>query len=260
MFKFLFNKTFLFHLAAALSSIVVLFLLVIFFIQNYTVHGQTITVPDLTGKSINEVKKILDNKNLEYKIVDSSFNDKFLPLSVLDQNPKADHKVKDGRTIYLTINSRQAPKIKMPDLKDVSLKQAGVLLNSYGLKVGRLIYKPDLAQNAVLDQMINGKSIKPGDFVSKGSTVDLVLGDGVGLADIEVPVLVGLTLAEAKFVLDGVGLNLGAVVADHTVSSDSLSAYIFRQIPDPSTLNNMIKPGEPVDVFISNDQSKVPRQ
>jgi beta-lactam-binding protein with PASTA domain len=148
----------------------------------------------------------------------------------------------------------------MPDLKDVSLKQAGVLLNSYGLKVGRLIYKPDLAQNAVLDQMINGKSIKPGDFVSKGSTVDLVLGDGVGLADIEVPVLVGLTLAEAKFVLDGVGLNLGAVVADNTVSSDSLSAYIFRQIPDPSTLNNMIKPGEPVDVFISNDQSKVPRQ
>jgi beta-lactam-binding protein with PASTA domain len=87
-----------------------------------------------------------------------------------------------------------------------------------------------------------------------------VLGDGVGLADIEVPVLVGLTLAEAKFVLDGVGLNLGAVVADNTVSSDSLSAYIFRQIPDPSTLNNMIKPGEPVDVFISNDQSKVPRQ
>jgi beta-lactam-binding protein with PASTA domain len=72
--------------------------------------------------------------------------------------------------------------------------------------------------------------------------------------------LVGLTLSEAKFVLDGVGLNLGVIIADNTVGSDSLSAYIYKQIPDPSSANNLIKPGEPVDVFISNDISKVPRQ
>ncbi len=260
MFKFLFSRTFILHLIAAITSVIALFLLVVFLLQEYTAHGQTITVPDLTGKSIPEVMQILKSKNLNYSIVDSSFSDKLMPLSVIDQNPKANRKVKDGRTIYLTINSKQPPKVKMPDLHDVSLKQATMVLNSSGLKVGKLIYKPDLAQNAVLDQQINGVSIKVGAFVSKGSYIDLVLGDGFGLSEIEVPVLVGLTLAEAKFVLDGVGLNLGVVVADNTVDSDSLSAYIFRQIPDPASANNLIKPGEPIDVFISNDISKVPRQ
>ncbi len=260
MFKFLFSRTFLLHFLAVIATIVGLFLLTVFFIQKYTAHGQTITVPDLTGKSIPEVMQILKNKNMQYQIVDSSYSDKLLPLSVIDQNPKANRKVKDERTIYLTINAKHPPKVKMPDLKDVSLKQAGMILNNYGLKVGRLIYKPDLAQNAVLDQQINGVSIKFGDWVSKGSSIDLVLGDGLGLSDIEVPTLVGLTLMEAKFVLDGVGLNLGVITADNTVRSDSLSAYIYKQIPDPSSANNMIKPGEPVDVYISNDISKVPRQ
>lgn len=260
MFKFLFSRVFVLHLLASIATVIALFLLTVFLLQKYTAHGQTITVPDLTGKSIPEVMQILHNKNLNYSIVDSSFSDKMMPLCVIDQNPKPNRKVKDGRTIYLTINSKQPPKVKMPDLRDVSLKQAGMVLNSYGLKVGRLIYKPDLAQNAVLDQQINGVSIKPGDLVFKGSYIDLVLGDGLGLSEIEVPVLVGLTLSEAKFVLDGVGLNLGVIIADNTVGSDSLSAYIYKQIPDPSSANNLIKPGEPVDVFISNDISKVPRQ
>lgn len=260
MFKFLFSRTFLLHFISAVITVIALFLLTVYLLQKYTAHGQTITVPDLTGKSIPEVIQILKNKNLNYAIIDSSYSDKLMPLSVIDQNPKANRQVKHGRTIYLTINSKQPPKVKMPDLRDVSLKQAGIVLNSYGLKVGRLIYKPDLAQNAVLDQQINGVSIKPGEMVAKGSYIDLVLGDGLGLSEIEVPVLVGLTLSEAKFVLDGVGLNLGVVVADNTVRSDSLSAYIYRQIPDPSSTNNLIKPGEPIDVFISNDISKIPRQ
>jgi beta-lactam-binding protein with PASTA domain len=77
---------------------------------------------------------------LNLKIVDSAYNAKKRPLTVLDQTPTANAKVKEGRTIYLTVNSRIPPMIKMPELKDASLKQAQMILESAGLNVGKLIY------------------------------------------------------------------------------------------------------------------------
>jgi eukaryotic-like serine/threonine-protein kinase len=229
----------------------------IIILNGYTKHGQTITVPDLSGKRLGDVKKQLESRKLAFEVVDSSYSDRVMPLTVIDQNPKPGSKVKEERTIYLTINALNPPKVKMPDLRDASLKQAQLELESYGLKIGKLSYKPDLALNAVLDQQIKGKSIPPGTMIAKGSRIDLVVGDGLGQTEIEVPNLVGLTLAEAKFVLDGVGLNLGSVVTDNTVGTDASDAYVYKQVPDPTDPVNTIKQGEPVDVFVSFDQSKM---
>jgi len=226
----------------------------------YTQHGQTITIPDLSGKKIKDVQRLLENRKLEYKVVDSSYSDKVMPLTVIDQNPKPGSKVKEERTVYLTINALTPPKVKMPDLKDASLKQAQLELESYGLKIGKLTYKPDLALNAVLDQTVKGKSIPPGTMISKGTRIDLVVGDGLGQTDIDVPNLIGLTLAEAKFVLEGVGLNMGAVVPDNGFSGSQDDGVIYKQVPgtrDDDYVTNKIKQGEPIDVFITNNHDKV---
>jgi eukaryotic-like serine/threonine-protein kinase len=227
-------------------------------LSSYTQHGQTITVPDLSGKKMADVQRLLDSRKLEYKIIDSSYSAKVKPLTVIDQNPKPGSKVKEERTVYLTINAKTPPKVKMPDLRDASLKQAQIELESYGLRVGKLTYKPDLALNAVLDQQVRGKSIAPGSMIAKGTRIDLVVGDGLGQTDIDVPNLVGLTLDEAKFVLEGVGLNLGAVVPDNTVGTSQNDAVVYRQVPENDP-GNKIKQGEPVDVFITEDQSRIGR-
>jgi eukaryotic-like serine/threonine-protein kinase len=229
----------------------------ILILNGYTKHGQTITVPDLNGKKLSEVQRLLDTRKLAFAIVDSSYSDKVLPLTVIDQNPKPGSRVKEERTIYLTINALNPPKVKMPDLRDASLKQAQLELESLGLKVGKLSYKPDLALNAVLDQQVRGKRIEPGSQVPKGTRIDLVVGDGLGQTEIEVPHLVGLTLGEARFVLEGVGLNLGSVVTDNTIDGDASEAVVYKQVPDPSDPISTIKQGEPVDVFVSFDRSKL---
>jgi beta-lactam-binding protein with PASTA domain len=257
MIEFLKSKQFLYNIGAIILSIIVFFWLGTTIISSFTQHGQTITVPDLSGKKLSEVKSILESKQLEFEIVDSSYSAKLNPLSVIDQNPKPNSKVKEERTIYLTINALNPPKVKMPDLKDASLKQAQMALESYGLKLGRLIYKPDLAQNAVLEQEYQGKNISPGTLIAKGSKIDLVLGDGLGQSEFPVPDLVGMTLAEAKFNLEASDLNLGVVVNDNTCTADDDNAKIYKQVPSPDDSQNMIKPGEPVDVFITTDESKV---
>jgi beta-lactam-binding protein with PASTA domain len=137
----------------------------------------------------------------------------------------------------------------MPKLVDKSLRQAQIELESYGLVVGQLTYVPDMAQNAVLKQLINGKEIKPGDLIAKGTTIDLILGDGLGNSQIEVPFLLNLTLSEAKFVLTGSSLNLGAVVFTGGVK-DSSRVVVYKQIPAASD-GKILNMGESIDVFVA---------
>lgn len=250
----------LFHLLGVVAVFTIFIIGGIIFLNSYTQHGQTITVPDLNGKKISEVQRILANRDLQYFVADSSYSDRVMPLTVIDQNPKPGSKVKEERTIYLTINSLTPPKVKMPDLKDASLKQAQLELESLGLKLGKLTYKPDLALNAVLGQTINGRPVEPGSQVPKGTRIDLIVGDGLGQTEIDIPNLVGLTVDEAKFVLDGVGLNMGAIVADNTADASDRTAFVYSQLPSPEDPIKTIKQGEPIDIFITMDRSKIDRR
>ncbi|MCS6917124.1 MAG: PASTA domain-containing protein [Chitinophagales bacterium] len=220
-------------------------------IRWYTHHGEQIAVPDLKGLDYAGAAKLLRTHHLQAVIADSSYQEGVNPLVVLDQVPGPGSFVKKDRKIYLTVNSRVPPQVALPDLRDVSLKQAAAMLNSYGLKPGQLIYKPDLAKDVVLEMRMGGKAVAPGMMVSKGSRVDLVLGDGLGTTEVPVPDLIGLSLREARFVLDGSGLQLGAVVVDASVVRDTLDAIVYRQLPAAAP-DQMMHLGEGVDVFVTS--------
>ncbi len=252
LLDFIRSRKFLYNVLAGIAFYAGFILLFALFVRWYTNHGESIDVPDVRGKNFNDAVRILKEQNLNYEISDSAFEDSKRPLAVMEQNPGAKVPVKEFRTIYLTVNSKVAPQIQLPDLKDVSLKQASMILKSYGLKVGRLSYKPDLAKDVVLTVSFNNKELRPGTTVKKGSRIDLVLGDGLGRTQVEVPNLIGLTLREAKFVLDGSSLSLGAMVLDGTVRRDTLDAVVYKQIPDASEPNILMNVGEGVDVFLTS--------
>ncbi len=254
VWDFIRSKKFLYNVFGVIAFYGVFILLFALFVRSYTNHGESIHVPDVRGKSFGEAIKVLDDRNLHYEISDSMFNDSKPPLTVIEQNPSAKTSVKEYRTIYLTVNSKTAPSIALPDLKDVSLKQASLILQSYGLKVGALSYKPDLAKDVVLAMSCNGEQLKTGSSVKKGCRIDLMLGDGLGRTQVEVPNLVGLSLREARFVLDGSSLTLGAMVIDGTVRDDTLSAVVYKQVPDALTTGRMMNIGEGVDVFLTSPQ------
>ena len=131
-------------------------------LDSYTHHGESITVPDLRGLTETRLVHFIEDKHLRYKIVDSLYENGKAAGTVIEQDPAPDSKVKEDRTIYLTINASKPPKVKMPSLIDVSFRQAEAILHTYGLQVGKTIYKPDLARNAVLSQLYNGATITPG--------------------------------------------------------------------------------------------------
>jgi eukaryotic-like serine/threonine-protein kinase len=253
-FRFLINKSFYINLLAALLVFVVLFWGVLRLLDIYTLHGDTVTVPDLRGYELNEVSEIIEQRGLRFIIVDSVYDPKTKAGAVVDQEPKPEFQAKENRMIYLTVNAFGPPQVKIPELVDLSLRQAVAILESAGLKVGTLKYVPDIAQNVVVAQEFKGKKVEAGVLIAKGSAIDLVLGM-VSDEMVLVPNLINMTLEEAITALYASSLNPGSIVKDETVR-DSIQARVYRQMPAPNE-GNFINLGSSVDLFMTQSSDKL---
>jgi beta-lactam-binding protein with PASTA domain len=172
------TKKFWIHFVTGSTSAIV-FLWIFFQCMNlYTDHNQITTVPDFKGKSILELDKFIEDKEINYKIIDSLYLPDQQPGIVINQDPLVNIKVKKNRKIYLYVSSTVPPQIKMPKFIDRSLRQATSMIESYGLKMGKINFIDDPCVNCILEQLIDGVEIQPGMPVKKGSKIDLVVGKG----------------------------------------------------------------------------------
>ena len=182
-----------------------------------TNHGESLTVPNLEGMSLEELEEFLEDRDLRFEIEpDSGFSPKYPPLTVLKQFPFHNAKVKENRKIYVTLNANNPPVVRMPNLIGRSLKNAQLELRSLGLSLGERRYKPDFALNTILGQYFSGKKVKEGDQVPKGSKIDFDVADGLGNQTFQIPNLTNLDLEEALFTIKGTGLKLGDVFYSKT--------------------------------------------
>jgi beta-lactam-binding protein with PASTA domain len=235
------------------AVLVMLFLSSLDFI---TQHGEYEKVPSIVGKNVNEARRILEAKGFEVEIQDSIYIDTVPKLSVVRQSPEGDATVKVNRTIYLTVNRSQPPLVEMPNLVGFSIRNAEMYLKNLGLNIGDTTFRPDIAKNAVLEQLYNGAPIQAGTKIFMGSSISFVLGDGIGNTELNVPDLVGKTYAEAKAYLNSISINM-TIVPDIDVK-DTANAFVYRQNPEefnePVTgqkFHNKIKAGQSVDLWLS---------
>lgn len=237
------------HLVLVILAIIVFaFIFLNVFLPSYTNHGQTVTVPDLEGYEYHELQDYLKERDLRYEVtLDSGFNNELKPLSVMKQNPKAGSKVKKGRKVYVTLNAKNAPLIKMPNLVNSLLKNAQEIIGNMGLVRGEIVYVPDIGINVVLEQKYRGRNIPEGFEIPKGSQIDLVVGDGLGKQILDVPSLIGMDEVDAEFLIIGSGLRMGNI---NYVRTDTVpQGTIVQQMPPPGA---EIRTGEPIEVWISD--------
>ncbi len=259
LFKFIMSKAFLINLFIALVFIILVLIGIKYALDNYTRHGEDILVPDYSEIHHTKLDSVFEKSSLEYVVIDSIYEPKMAKGVVLDQNPEASSKVKEGRTIYLTINANNPPMLKMPDVVDLSLRQAIAKLEDYGFALGEKQYVPDLAKDAVLRQEYQGNPIKPGTLLPKNSKIDLILGDGLQDNEVHVPYLIGMSYEEAIDAINVGSMSVGAIVPDKTMkpaSEDTLNSRVYRQIPDFNP-DEMWTVGDPVDIFLTLDSTKI---
>lgn len=240
----------------------VAFVLLFAFIANLvlgvaTRHNREISVPDFTNLSFSEARKLASDAGVKVTISDSIYMRRARRGAVISQNPAVGAKVKNGRTIALTVNSMTPKKVKMPGLVGCSMRQAKAELSSKGLVLGRLVYVSDIATNNVLRQVYRGLDIAAGEDIASGSTINLYVGLNSSDANAYVPNVVGMKYLQAVDAIHDNSLNVGKLTFDSSVSTyaDSLNAVVCSQRPSAIGLP-MVMGGE-ISLSLSIDESKI---
>lgn len=174
--SFIKTKQFFTHFGLAIVSVVIVVFCLIKYLSSYTHHGEFVEVPDFTEKRISELSSFVQDKGVNFIIIDSIYDPSKTPGIVVKQDPFPKSKVKHNRNIYLYVTSMVAPQIVMPKLTDRSERQAKLMILSYGLKIGKIIQKDADCNGCVIEQMVDGKTIQAGQPVKKGTVVQLVVG------------------------------------------------------------------------------------
>ncbi|MFA9190636.1 PASTA domain-containing protein [Flavobacterium sp. FZUC8N2.13] len=177
--KYLTSRAFFTQVVIAALIIVLLAYLLMHWLTFTTDHGNEITVPDLSKLTEEQVEEKLDELDLSYVLLDSvDYRSNYPKYSVVQQDPLPGAKVKEGRKVYIKINSSGFSSIRVPDLIEKTYREAVPTLRALGLEEGTITYIPNLGKDMVLEMRYKGRNIKPGDRVLKSSKIDLVLGDG----------------------------------------------------------------------------------
>lgn len=233
------------------------FILLTIGLRLYTHHGKTYPVPDFKGLDLERVKQLADYNNLRFEVSDSNFVN-YLPKGhVIDQHPLPGVLVKKNRTIFLTTNAFARTKVEMPNVVGVSFRQGKSTIEMIGLKIGKLIYKPDFAKNNILGQQYNGKTIEKGAMIEKGETIDLVLGNGLSRSLSAVPNLYKKNYKQAVSQINDNFFNIGNVYFDESIKDyrDSLNAMVIKQQPIFSKTNRSVV-GSTINIWLSVDEKK----
>lgn len=256
--QFIKSSLILKNLFYAAVILVVLIVFVLFMLRFYTHHGEAQTVPDLYGLKLEDASKLLDNRGLQYQVIDSVYKPDKEPGTVMEQSPVGGTKIKMYRSVYIIINAKRPPGVALPDVRDLSMRHAQSLLESMGVKVIGVEYVPSEYSDLVRDIKFNGQTLVPGQKIPAGSGVVLVVGrastdeDGSQL----MPDVQSLTLEQATRLINSHMLSVGATNFDVEPANEQEKAnyVVYKQSPAP---NDSVPAGKAITLWLTKDKNKV---
>ena len=244
-FRFLKDKWFYISLAIMAFLVVGTFEFTFGYLGKFTRHGEEIVVPDMVGMNYDTILERYGDK-FNFLLLDSVYVRDFPEGAVYQQNPNFGSKVKKGRNVYIIRTSIAPEIVTMPNLRNLSLRQAMVLLNSVGLKVDKLVFVDYFARNAVVEQKIKDQVVEPKDDVVKGTAVTLVVGYGNGDRGTNLPDLIGVNIEDVKNQINNASLNIGSEV----FIDDDVKANLYVSRMDPVySIDTKVPLGSMVNVW-----------
>jgi beta-lactam-binding protein with PASTA domain len=214
-----------------------------------TNKGKVVTVPNLKGKSIDEAMQLVAVKDLSIEVTDSSYDGNVDPLTVLEQFPEPNAQVKIKRKINLKLNAKIPPSITFPNLVGSTLGFAQNQLKSLDLKTGSINFRPDMADNTILEVSVDEKKISPGQRIPKGSTIDLLVGiakEPFALIDFE-----NMSIENAEGHIFNMGLNLKQI---HYVESEKEDGVVDKQFPNAG---DSVRRGAQVELWVVRKEKQL---
>lgn len=233
----------------AILVAIVITVLILYFLKSYTKHGESVAVPDLKGLYLEEAQKLLESNDLYIEVIDSVYvHDKPL-ATIIEQVPSTKSVVKKNRAIFVIVNKKQVKKVPLPEVNDLSYRQAVALINSVGLNIANVVYQPSEYKDLVIDVMIDSVSISPGAKLADGTYLTLVVGSGLGSENSAVPSLIGMGVEEGRQLAVSNSFVIGARNTDEVHFNDK-KLIIYKQKPEPG---ESLPTGTRIDIWLTDD-------
>lgn len=256
------SKSFLFvvwNVLAAILIIIVLLIGLYFWLRRYTQHGHEVDVPNVVGLYMEEAVPQAQAQGMTIQITDSTYSNRVPLGTIVEQTPPANSHAKQGRVLYVVVNARCRRQVPLPDLQDMSYRQAEATLRSLGIVVNPdYEYEPSEYKDLILAVKKNGEVLTPGQRIEEGSRVTLVIGFGKGTEQVRVPNVIGLSLQDARSLLLGSRLTVGVTEYDASAASENgtdeeLTQIVYIQSP---AAGEYLLEGSHVDMKLSSDVEK----
>ena len=242
------------NILLAIVVVVIILVSLIAYLKSYTQHGVEVEVSNVRGLAKEDAEAVLDQQGLRLVVIDSTYSEKVPFGTIVEQDPMPDSHAKLGRAVYVTVNASGKRQIPMPNLQDMSYRQAETTLRGLGLIVDTIYdYEPSAFRDLVLDVKAHGQSVQPGEKIAVGTKVRLVVGFGRGTEEVEVPSVIGMSPVDARRVLLSHRLTVGAVTCDEAVEEDGTPLFVYQQIP---AAGEKLIEGETVALKLTMDPEK----
>ena len=148
-------------------------------LDSWTGHGVYREVPDLKGMTYERAAEVLVASDLQPILSDSIFSNAVAPGQVVEQVPKAGSKVKPERAVYVTINAFSPRAVTVPNLTDISLRQAQSIIEGLGITDIRVVEVPSEYKDLVMSVKYNGLPISAGMRVPITASLTIEVGRGI---------------------------------------------------------------------------------
>ena len=238
----------------ALAIVIVLGVAALFWLDKYTHHGDEVVVPNVVNSYVEEASILAQAEGLHLVIADTTYTRRFKLGSIVEQKPAPESRTKRGGTLYVIVNAKQVRQIPLPNLRDISFRQAEATLRSVGLALGNVTYQSSEYKNLVLDMRRNGESVDPGTRFPEGTKIDLVVGLGSGTEEVAAPNLLMKTPEQARALLLARKLSLGGVHYDEAETEENRDLFVvYAQSPRPEAY---VREGAHVDIYVTTDAAK----
>lgn len=248
-FNFLTKRAFYINLLIAIALVVIIIEVAFFSLKGYTRHGEEIVVPNFVGLNCDSIlEQCKDDFN--FVMLDSVYTKNLPEGSIYQQDPLPNSNVKKGRNLYYVKVSEAPEKVVMPNLKNLSLRQAMVALRSNGLKISELEFVDHFARNAIVEQEFKGEVIEPGTELVKGSSIKLKVGYGRDDVRTHLPNLLAARKSDVRNILHEASLNIGR---EYHMDEDEHKRYRVYKMNPAYDIETLVKLGSTVDVWYRSE-------
>ena len=210
-------------------------------LPNYVGYNNEHYLPDVRGEYLEKAAYQLRLLGFNSELVVVPYSESSLPGTVVKMFPRAFTKVKEGRTINLTIVGKDHD-IHIPNISNLSLRNAKLIIRKLGLGIDTIIYEFD---NNIQDGYVTFQLPRQGRIVKSSTNMTFGVSRGVPPDYYIIPDVVNLSLNRARDKILRKGLRIGEITYEYqpdllpnTVIEQNMTAGM--RVSFPASINLLV--------------------